>query len=202
MFGSNLNGGVAKCQTIHSTNVVLNFTRDTKNVMIVNISDTEFKSIKKKLPDLNKILKEDELYIEKGVYNKIFISVFDHWLTRNEADEMIFIDDDYKELISRREKFQRFVDELFQSTSIYFWKYKRNYRVFIKKPLTNNDLIRKCDFNNLYSQRGRHYSLILPEFSAIYNEEWDWTNILWYKDFEKIKPVLEIAKKVGLYILE
>ena len=170
--------------------------------MIANISDKELKSIKKRLPDFRKVLEEDESFIETGIYKKIFISVFDHWLTKDEADKLIFIDNDKNELNRRREKFERVIEGLYNSTETYLWKYKRNYRIFIKKPLTYTDLLKKCDFNNLWSQSGRRYSLILPEFSAIYNEEWDWTNIIWYSYEMKIKPILEIAEKAGLHILK
>lgn len=43
---------------------------------------------------------------------------------------------------------------------------------------------------------------IVPQYSAIYNEEWDWTNLLWYKDENQIKPILDIANKVGLFVLK
>ncbi|WP_303917918.1 hypothetical protein [Draconibacterium sediminis] len=170
--------------------------------MISNISDKELKSIKKRLPDFRKVLEEDESFIETGIYKKIFISVFDHWLTKDEANKMIFIDSDLSELQLRRDKFESFTKALYEKTNIYFWKYKRNYRIFFKQPKSFKDILRRCDFNNLYSQSGDRYSLILPEYSAIYNEGWDWTNVIWYMDRNKIEPILEIAKKTGLNILE
>jgi hypothetical protein len=170
--------------------------------MISNISATELKAIKKSLPDFRKVLEEEESYIENGIYKKIFISVFDHWLTKEEAEKLIFIDDNKNELNNRRAKFEKVIEELYKSTETYLWKYKRNDRIFIKKPLNYNDLRRKCDLSNLSSQRGKQYSLILPEYSAIYNEEWDWTNIVWYTDEDKLKPLVEIARKNGLNILK
>lgn len=170
--------------------------------MISNISATELKAIRKSLPDFRKVLEEEESYIETGIYKKVFISIFDHWLTKEEAEKLIFIDNNKTELNNRRAKFEKLIEELYKSTETYLWKYKRNYRIFIKKPLNYSVLQRKCDFNNLSSQRGKQYSLILPEYSAIYNEEWDWTNIVWYTDEDKIKPFVEIAKKSGLNILK
>jgi hypothetical protein len=123
-------------------------------------------------------------------------------LTRDEADKMIHIDDNIDELKKRRQKFEKVIEDIYKSTKIYLWKYKRNQRIFIKKPLTYKDLERKCDFNNLWSESGRRYSLILPEYAAIYNEEWDWTNIIWYTDEKKLKPILEIVNKAGLHILK
>ena len=170
--------------------------------MISNISKTELKEIKRNLPDYKKIIEQEESFIENGKYKKIFISVFDHWLTNEEASKMIFVDENLDELKARRNKFKMVVEELYKTTDIYFWRYKRNYRMVLKKPMNYDDVLRKCDFDNLWSQSGKRYSLILPEFSAIYSEEWDWTNIIWYTDEKKIVPILKIAEKAGLYILK
>jgi hypothetical protein len=170
--------------------------------MISNISNIELKTIKKSLPNFKEIIEENKSFLEKGIYKKLFISVFDHWLTEDESDKLIFIDDNIAEIILRRDKFEKVAEELYKTTDIFLWKYTRNYRIYLTKPRTDHDILRKCDFKNLWSQSGRRYSLLLPEFSAIYNEEWDWTNIIWYIDEEKIKPILEIANKVGLNILK
>lgn len=122
--------------------------------MISNINDKELKVIKKSLPNLEKIIEEDESFIDNGIYKKIFISVFDHWLNADEY-KLIFVDDNVNELNERREKFKRVVEELYGLTDLYLWRYKRSYRLFINKPSTLNDVVRKCDFNNLWSQRGR-----------------------------------------------
>jgi len=48
--------------------------------MISNISNIELRAIKKSIPDFKRILEEDESFLENGIYKKVFISVFDHWL--------------------------------------------------------------------------------------------------------------------------
>jgi hypothetical protein len=170
--------------------------------MISNISNSELKEIKRNLPDYKKIIEQEDSYIENGKYKKIFISVFDHWISKEDASEMIFVDEKLNELIERRNKFKIFTEELYKVTDIYFWKYKRNYRMFLKRPLNYKDVLRKCDFDNLWSQSGNRYSMLLPEFSAIYSEAWDWTNIIWYTNEEKIAPILKIAEKARLNILK
>ena len=115
---------------------------------------------------------------------------------------MIFVDENLDELKARRKKFKLVAEELYKTTDIYFWKNKRNYRMVLKKPMSYKDVLRKCDFDNLWSQSGKRYDFILPEFSAIYSEEWDWTNIIWYTDEEKIVPILNIAENAGLNILK
>ncbi len=167
-----------------------------------NISNEELKEIKRYLPDYKKLIEQDDSLLESGKYKKIFISVFDHWLTNEEANEMIFVDEDLNELKARRKKFKMVAEELHKATDIYFWKYKRNYRIVLQKPINNKDVLRKCDFDNLWSQSGRRYTLILPKYSAIYSEEWDWTNIIWYTDEKKILPILKIAENAGLNILK
>jgi hypothetical protein len=170
--------------------------------MNVNIPKLELKRINQRLPELQKLIEEDDSFIERGIYKKIFICVFDHWLTREEAENQIFIDKDIEELKSRRQKFKNFIEDIYNQTEFYTWKYKRHYRFHIQKPTSIKDVFRKCDFENLWSQSGQRYSFLLPEYSAVYSEEWDWTNIIWYINKEQIKPLLEKAKNIGLYILE
>ena len=170
--------------------------------MMSNISKAELKEIKRNLPDYKKLIEQEDSFIESGKYKKIFISVFDHWLTNEEASEMIFVDENLDELKARRKKFKLVAEELYKTTDIYFWKNKRNYRMVLKKPMSYKDVLRKCDFDNLWSKRRKRYDFILPEFSAIYSEEWDWTNIIWYTDEEKIVPILNIAENAGLNILK
>ena len=170
--------------------------------MNINILEIELKRINKRLPELKRLIEEDDSFIESGIYKKIFICVFDHWLSKEEAENKIFIDEDSEELKNRRQKFKSFIESVYNQTELYKWRYKRHYRFHIQKPTSLKDVIRKCDFENLWSQSGRRYSFLLPEYSAVYAEEWDWTNIIWYTDREKIEPLLKEAKNIGLYILE
>ena len=119
--------------------------------MFSNITNHDLKRIKKALPDFKKIIDYDELFIEKQIYQIRAISVFDHWLTAEEADKEIFIDDNEKELLNRRNKFKNFIETLSTKTDLYTWKYKKHNRLHIQKPSNTKDVLRKCDFENLYS---------------------------------------------------
>lgn len=121
--------------------------------MISNISKQELTNINTFLPDFKKVIEDDETFIEKGIYKKVFISVFDHWLKEDEV-KYIFVDNNENELIERRRKFRLFIEELFILTDLYSWKYKRHYRFFIKKPNELTDVFRLCDFEGLTSNRG------------------------------------------------
>ena len=169
--------------------------------MNLDISKAELQVIHQQLPDLKKLIEEDDAFLASGTYHRIFISVFDHWLSATDSTNQIFIDDDLEELKGRRKKFRDFIEEVNSLTTIYIWRYKRHRRFHVQKPASLKDVLRKCDFNNLWSQSGRRYGFLLPEFSAIYAEEWDWTNIIWHTDQEKIEPLLNVAQKAGLHLL-
>jgi len=56
-----------------------------------------------------------------------------------------------------------------------------------------------CEFDELTEDRGERYTLLIPEYSAVYQEGYDWYNNLWYRDSEKVKILIELANKHGLH---
>jgi hypothetical protein len=166
-----------------------------------NISAKELKIIKKSLPFLNKFIEYDEVFINSEFYKKECVSIFDHCLTREEANRLIFVDKNKDELYSRRQKFKNTILSLNEQTELYTWKFKRHNRFHIQKPINIQDVLKKCDFDNLWSNSGCRYGFLLPEYSAIYTEEHDWTNIVWHTNKDKIQPIIDIVKKSGLFVL-
>ncbi|MBU2950019.1 hypothetical protein KO493_04835 [Tamlana agarivorans] len=158
-----------------------------------NIYNTEINEI---LPSLQKLIHEKD----ETDYQMIFVSVFDHWLTQDEFQPEIHTED-AKEIKIRREKLQNFVIGLFNLTQTFTSEIKRKNQFFIYQFETKKQLLNKCEIQNQNGESGQRYDIILPEFQAVYSEEWDWTNIIWFRDQEKIKPLIELAKKSGLYIL-
>tara|TARA_B100000508_G_C11275266_1_gene187732 strand:+ start:60 stop:557 length:498 start_codon:yes stop_codon:yes gene_type:complete len=165
--------------------------------MAKHISNKEQKFIKENLPDVDLILTRSE---DEGDYKKIVVSVFDHWMTR---EEFITYDDvDYETLMDRRKKFEKSIIKLYNSTQCYLWKYKRHYRVFIYKPTSLEQILNKCNVKNQTYKTGTQYDILMPECSAVYTSEGDWTNIIWYMDKKKIQPLIQCVKEAGLHILE
>ena len=160
------------------------------------LTNSQAKEIKERLPFVQNLIEGEDTD-----YQMLFVSIFDHWLTQDEFDPEIH-KVDRKELKIRREKFQSFIDGIFHLTNIYSWKYKRHNRFFIYPFTSLNQLTKKCKIDEQHGESGQRFDLIIPDFRAVYSEEWDWTNIIWYRDKEKIKPVIELAKNSGLYILE
>ena len=70
--------------------------------MTSRILNQEIKAINKSLPDLKMLFKEEETFIENGIYKKMFISIFDHWLKKDDVN-LIFVDNDASELNAKKE---------------------------------------------------------------------------------------------------
>jgi len=144
------------------------------------VSKIELKRIKRQLPSVRKLIERNDSFINSGVYDYVFISVYDHWLLPEET-EQIDVDENPVELKMRRDKFKNFIIEVYNITEMYSWRYKRHRRFHIQKYETVESVLRKCDFANLWSLYGQRYGFLLPQFSAVYEEEFDWTNIIWIK---------------------
>ncbi len=158
------------------------------------LKKSELNDIKTGLPDLKIQLCNGEEF-----YKYVCVSVFDKWLTEEEC-EIIFTNDEIL-LLDWRKRFENAIIEIFNLTDIYLWRKKRHNRISYYRPKSLKHLLIKCDISNQTWRNGRRYDILLPEFSAFYSEEWDWTNIIWYKDFEKVKPILDALQKAGLHIL-
>ena len=160
------------------------------------LTKIQTKQIRERLPFLQNLIEGEDTD-----YQLIFVSIFDHWLTPDEFQPEIHTEE-RTELNKRIEKFQTFIDGLYNLTHIYSWKYKRHNRFFIYPFTSLGHLTEKCKIENQHGVTGRGYDIIIPEFGAVYSEEWDWTNIIWYRDRKEIQPLIDLAQQSGLYILE
>lgn len=162
--------------------------------MIRKLADHELFSIKKNLPQV-----KNQLYKDRELYHKICISIFDKWLDKDECEKIYETNPTI--LADWRGRLGNVINEFYKLTPIYLWRHKNNYRIIFYKPNDLQHLQNKCNIRSQTWSSGHRYDLLMPEYSAIYSEEFDWTNIIWYIDFKKIEPLLDAVKKSGLYIL-
>ena len=163
----------------------------------MKLSKKEKKIIKSHLPELKNLI----LNGENENYKNCFVSIFDHWLTREETS-LIFQKTDTNELKKRQRFFQNFAEQLYHKTSIYYWKLKNKDRIHIKKFRDFNHFKDKCKFTTITEDHGEVYGFIIPEYSAVYKQYWDWTNQLWHLEESKITPILKLIKENRLYKLD
>lgn len=165
----------------------------------LKVKHEQLKQIKKQLPYLRHLFEvEEENIIPEGRYKQCTISIFKDWIYEEDYD-LIFVED-VDEIQSRRNKYRNFVESLSELTDVFILAKRRSKRPScIFKPSDVNYLIKMCEFDKLTEDRGKRYTLLIPEYSAVYQEGYDWYNNLWYRDSEKLKTLIELANKHGLH---
>lgn len=166
-----------------------------------NLTSEEVKTFKRKLPHLNELLVNDETFIEKGIYSKVNVSVFDHWLTAEECIPMIYIDHDRRELELRRNKFESFIKSLSEQSEVYSWRYKRHERIHFNKFENLRAILKKCKFDEMTSDTGDRFGLVFPDLGMLYQEGWDWTSQIYFLTENQTDFLRKEAQQCGLYIL-
>ncbi len=159
-----------------------------------------FRTISKKkhkeLVDLFPVLDTDE-YEKLDEWNFLAITVFDHWLSRDDA--IRYIDncnsDEQKYFDCKWEKFNEL---LTSDLSPYLVKYRSLGRVVFKEPKSTGLLVKRL---GLISENQPFITLALPELRAVYEQYYDNTHLLYFESQDKIEPLLKIVKKSGLYAL-
>ena len=127
-------------------------------------------------------------------YPRLAISVFDHWL--NEEESSIIENCPESEKTRRNQNLTAHWQKLFLLTPIF--------------QINENGLLKQASDEETFVQESmplpdktaeQFQFIIMPEYKAIYAENWDDTNLLWYQNRGLIKPILKSAKESGLYVL-
>ncbi len=137
-------------------------------------------------------------------YKRIAISVFDHWLSRSEANELLNnIDAAERE---RRNKIHRFLNEkIISSTSCLTYKIKgrlRKRHPIFKRFANSRSASNYVKPNDNSISSNYYFRLVLPELEAIYYEGSDDTNYLYYKEEALLADFFEWVEECGLNIIK
>ena len=162
-----------------------------------NITKQEEKLIFQKLPDLVGFLYEGE----STCYSHSSISIFDHWLTREEVDQ-IFCSE--KQMVKQRQqKFESFISSIFLHTPIYCTRFRRSRKnkLSIKRVTSLETLNKKCQFHRLSEDSGEVFQFLIPKYSTVYSHGYDWTAQIQYSDIKEASLLKPIAEKSGLFWL-
>lgn len=165
--------------------------------ILSRVSDVEANLIHQQFPLLEKVLEKES----GGGMQKIAISVFDHWLSDESEWHLL---DCFKgpERIIRDRKLEAHWAEIFDLTPAYTIRYRGrwpNKAKLVLKRYTNREGF--LSQSSLRMTKRPSQFLILPKLECIYAAGWDDTNILYFKNEELVKPVLDLATKVGLFHL-
>jgi len=165
--------------------------------ILSRVSDVETDLIHQQFPLLKKVLEKDS----DGGMQKIAISVFDHWL-RDESEWYLMDRFEGPERIIRDKKLEAHWAAIFDLTPAYTIRYRGrwpNKAKLVLKRYTNREGF--LSQSRLRMTKRPSQFVILPKLECIYAAGWDDTNILYFKDKEVAKPVLDLAAKAGLFHL-
>ena len=164
----------------------------------LNLSKNRQVELNTKFPDLFKLYCVDET----PHYKKVAVSVFDHWLTREEFQE------DYpeqEEKLRRDKSLHDFAKVMSKNTEVLNFKFKGkwerclpSFRKFSSQETMDNYLHPAGDNDS----SDKFCRLVLPEFEAVYFESWDYTNIFYIQDDKVIPQIKKRANESGVFCLE
>ena len=127
-------------------------------------------------------------------YPRLFISVFDRWLGRKHID--LLTCQTAAERESRNVRLLNHWSLVADQCSLYELRFGR--LIFVE---SRTAFLARCAYDPKKPAR-RFVKVFIPEFRAIYSEDWDDTNVVWYQDRDRVKPLLEWAEECGLHVLE
>ena len=159
-----------------------------------NISNLELKELKKQFPNLLDILSG-----KTEPTNILQPCSFDHYLTLAECDT---IQDSAKDE-ERRASHKKMLELFFEASNkeVFSWRYKRKNRIQLYKVTDWNYLYKTSQIEKKTGLSGCGYFLISKKLNVIYEEHWDWTNILTLFSKSDLTTVKEITSKSGLFLL-
>jgi hypothetical protein len=140
---------------------------------------------------------------ESTKYKKLAISVFDHWLSRTEAE--IFLSNVSKEEQHKRDKlFRNFNQLLLEKADLYSFHFiGKKYDILrFSKFVSNQKALNFLMPKGLRGSSLNHFKLVLPEMKAVYFESYDDTNILYYQDKSLIEELIAWVGETGLKVIE
>lgn len=166
----------------------------------INLDRKKQESLKLLFPNLLGVNRCDENH----GYEKIAISIFDHWLSNDEGN--LLLQNVSKEEQKRRDNLHfLFNKSLVADTETYTFSFKgkwsKKHPVF-KSFRDTKYLHEYVKPNDNYISSRFYFRLALPEMNALYFEGSDDTNYLYFKDKSLLADFLKLVEASGLYVLE
>jgi hypothetical protein len=135
-------------------------------------------------------------------YSWLAISLFDHWLSKEEHH---LIDDVQNDIhLDRLCKLHSFSRKIIENTEALTFrcKGKKKDKPVFKKFVNQEAANKYCESSTETTARFNLYVLVLPEYECIIKESRNYTNNVYYRNEELIKPFLDIVRERGLKVID
>ena len=127
--------------------------------------------------------------------SKVAISVFDRWLGEKDLHLL-----DCKDIEEREDRNRRMLSlwmKIYDKCEIRCRGDNDEFRLEPNRVAYES----RCAYDG--DRPGSEFQCILiPEFTAIYYENWDDTNVLWYSRRDDVQPLISMALNCGLHAIE
>lgn len=160
-----------------------------------NISKTLNKELTEKFPNIDSATYSADHKVEGFTY--LAVSVFDQWLGKDNYHLLENVSD--KEDRKRNSKLKLFSEKLIETTRVYTYRFKgRNADRVAFKEFRSRELLK--DYFN--GKNDKYFKVAIPEYECIYLEGDDYTNIIYYRNIDKLNELLDLISICGLYTIE
>jgi hypothetical protein len=134
-------------------------------------------------------------------YRWLALSVFENWLPK---EKQFLIEEVSAETHSARLKIlYTFTRKLISATEVLTFRCKGIYsdKPVFKKFMTSEAAFLYCESSTVLTPRNKLFVIVLPEYDCVIKESRDYTNHVYYRNEELLKPVLGFAREAGLHVL-
>ena len=154
------------------------------------VDDSLEKELLATFQDIDKILDMEET----KTYTQVSISIFDHWLSKEEAYEKL-------NKVPSKEQQQRDAKH-FTFSKLLIGKMKVFGYIYFKKTEEQKFVEFTSEKQLLkYMKRLSHFYVVIPEIESIYIHGFDDTNHLYYKNKNILEQIEPLVKQANLYLI-
>ena len=165
---------------------------------LLNVSQERQRSLAQEFPWLRRVHDSCE-----GAAQILSISVFDHWLTRDEANRLL-------EGVPSEEQERRnglhaaFCARIALETEVlsFAFRRRRRNRLVFRRFLSSSALRSYLSPNGGQTLGHRQFHVVLPQLSCAYYESYDDTNHFFFAANTDMTLVSQWARDCGLHVLE
>ena len=166
------------------------------NKCFKKVSKEKEKEINILFPNIKNLITD---YDDIG-FNYLGITVFDHWLNRDEANKELGEDEPQYLKKDRNNKLYKFNIDINRNFELYYVRIRGRQKDNIVYRHINYD---KCLSPGIHGYGWGHMSIfVLPKLKAVYFEGYDYTYHLYYQDKKLLDKFLSKAKENNLFALE
>ena len=135
--------------------------------------------------------------------NGLAVSVFDRWLSRDEANDLLEnVPPEEQEI--RTARHAKFCALLVTGTTVLSFAFRRRThdRTIFREFTSSEVLYKYCTPNGGTTLKHRQFQVVLPELGCAFFESWDDTHHFYFNSRASIDIIRKWAGQCGLYLLD